>query len=266
MTQSITTFITKTTKTMGPRSLPLRAAAINAGYRRSLQGLAVFAGIISLAMTNPVQAQEKLLRTLTVSGRGTELVATSVTEVRLGVEVQGKTANEVQQAVARRSNAVVTLLKSRPVERLQTTGINLSPNYRYDNGTQTLTGYIASNTVSFRIVTEKAGTILDDAVKAGASRIDGVGFVASDEAIAAAQKSALRRATQDAQGQAGAVLSVLGLTQKDIVSIQINGAYAPPPRPMMTYDAKVTGAAAAPSPVIGGDQQVEANITLQLSY
>ncbi len=274
----MTQFITQTTRmtatgrkpmgaeTAGPRSLNLRAAAINAGYRRSIQGLAVLAGILSLAMTNPAQAQEKLLRTLTVSGRGTELVATSVTEVRLGVEVQGKTANEVQAAVAQRSNAVVTLLKSRAVERLQTTGINLSPIYSYDKGTQTLKGYMGSNTVSFRIVTEKAGTILDDAVKAGASRIDGVGFVASDEAISAAQKSALRRATQDAQGQAKAVLEALGLTQKEVVSIQVNGAYAPPPRPMASYEAKTMNASAAPSPVIGGDQQVEANITLQISY
>jgi uncharacterized protein len=234
--------------------------------QRSFHSLAVIAGIVSLAMVHPAQAQEKLLRTLTVSGRGTEMVATSVTEIRLGVEAQGKTANEVQQAVARRSNAVVTLLKARSVERLQTTGINLNPTYRYDNNTQTLTGYTASNTVSFRISTEKAGTILDDAVKAGASRIDGVSFVASDSAIATAQKAALRRATQDAQGQAEAVLGSLGLTQKEIVSIQVNGAYAPPPRPMMSYEAKTMGAAAAPSPVIGGDQQVEANITLQISY
>ncbi len=235
-------------------------------YQWSIQGLAVIAGIVSLALTNPAAAQEKLLRTLTVSGRGTEMVATSITEVRLGVEVQGKTANEVQQTAAGRSNAVVTLLKAHNVARLQTTGISLSPIYRYTNGTQTLTGYSASNTVSFRIATEKAGSILDDAVQAGASRIDGVSFVASDEAIAAAQKAALRRATQDAQGQATAVLSALNLTQKDIVSIQVNGAFAPPPRPMVSFDAKMAGAAAAPSPVIGGDQQVEAGITLQISY
>jgi uncharacterized protein len=234
-------------------------------HRLALHRVTLLVGVLSIAMTDPVAAQEKLLRTLTVSGRGTEMVATSFTDVRLGVEAQGSTANEVQQAVARRSNAVVTLLKSRAVDRLQTTGINLNPIYRYDNGTQTLTGYSASNMVSFRIATDKAGSILDDAVKAGASRIDGVSFAASDEAITTAQKAALRRATQDAQGQAAAVLSVLGLTQKDIVSIQVNGASAPPPRPMVMYEAKMAGAP-APSPVMGGDQQVEAGVTLQISY
>ena len=227
--------------------------------------LAITVGVASLCMIPPAIAQEKLLRTLTVSGRGTEFIPTTLTQVRLGVEAQGKTANEVQQVVAQRSNAVVNLLRSRKVEKLETTGINLNPAYRYDNGNQILTGYNASNIVSFRVATSKAGTLLDDAVKAGASRIDGVSFVATEDAIAGAQKVALKEATQDAQSQADAVLSVLNLTRKDVVGIQINSASAPPPRPLRA-DAMELKANAAPSPVIGGEQQVEASVTLQISY
>ena len=78
-------------------------------------------------MTNPAIAQEKMLRTITVTGRGEESIATTLTLVRLGVEVQGKVAADVQQEAARRSSAVVDLLKSRNVEKLQTTGISLNP-------------------------------------------------------------------------------------------------------------------------------------------
>jgi len=232
---------------------------------RRFKALAIAASLLSLTFANPAFAQEKLLRTLTVTGRGTEQVATTLTQVRLGVDAQGKTADAVQQEVARRSTAVITLLKARPIDKLETTGINLSPVYRYDDGKQTLTGYAASNTVSFRIETGKAGTVLDEAVKAGASRIDGVSFIASDGAIAAAQKVALREATQDAQTQADAVLSALGLTKREIVGIQINGAFAPPPRPMQDSFA-LAKAAPAPMPIIGGEQQVEASVTLQISY
>ncbi|MBW4581018.1 MAG: SIMPL domain-containing protein [Tildeniella nuda ZEHNDER 1965/U140] len=232
-----------------------------------LKTLIVSAGLLSLAIANPVLAQEKMLRTLTVTGRGTEMVATTITQVRLGVEAQGKTANAVQEEVARRSNAVVNLLKARQVDKLETTGINLSPTYQYDNGKQTLTGYSASNIVSFRIATTKAGVLLDEAVKAGASRIDGVSFIATDEAIAATQKSALREATQDAQAQADAVFSALNLSKGQIVSIQVNGASAPPPRPLEDFQAMRTAAAPkAPSPVIGGEQEVQASVTLQISY
>lgn len=235
------------------------------GWRR-LRTLAVSTGILSLMVAHPVLAQERLMNTLTVTGRGTEMVTTTLAQVRLGVEARGSTANEVQQEVARRSNSVVALLKSRNVERLETTGINLSPTYRYDNGNQTLTGYTGSNIVSFRVATEKAGTLLDEAVAAGASRIDGVSFVASDAAIAAAQKNALRAATQDAQAQADAVLSALGLTRKEVVNIQVNQAFAPPPRPVFSAQAADMAVAKAPTPVIGGDQQVEASVTLQIRY
>ncbi len=241
-------------------------SAVNSAFTwNRIKLLPIALGLISLSLTSPALAQEKVLRTLTVTGRGVEEIATTLTQVRLGVDAQGKTANEVQEAVARRSNAVVMLLKSRSVEKLETTGINLNPVYRYDNNRQKLDGYSASNSVSFRVPTEKAGTLLDEAVKAGASRIDGVSFVASDAAIATAQKLALREATQDAQSQADAVFSALNLTRKEVVSIQVNGASAPPPMLADVATFKVA-AAQASTPVVGGEQRVEGSVTLQISY
>lgn len=214
----------------------------------------------------PASAQEKLWRTLTVSGRGVETISTTLSQVSLGVEVQGKTAEDVQKEAARRSSAVVALLKKRNVEKLTTTGIRLNPVYSYSNNVQRITGYAASNTVSFRIHTDKAGTLLDDAVKAGATQINGVSFIASDEAIASAQKQALKKATQDAQEQAETVLSTLKLEQKDIISIQINGA-TPPPTPMLyRVEAAKANLADASTPIIAGEQEVQASVTLQISY
>ncbi len=110
-------------------------------------------------------AQEQPSRNLTVTGQGIVSIPTTLTEVRLGVEVQGRTAQEVQQEVARRSQALVELLRSRNVEKLQTTGIQLNPLYRSnDNAAPTITGYSASNIVSFRLPTDRAGTLLDEAV------------------------------------------------------------------------------------------------------
>jgi uncharacterized protein len=230
------------------------------------QALPLTIGLLVFNLATPVLAQEKNMpRTLTVSGHGVESIATSLTRVNLGVEVQGKTANEVQEAVARKSTAVVTLLKSRGVEKLQTAGINLNPTYDYTNNRQILTGYTGTNAVTFRIKTDEAGTIIDDAVKAGASRIDGVSFTATDSAIATAQKAALRKATEDAQAQAQAVLTALGFQQKEIVGIQINAASAPP-RIMQTMQLAKSAASDASTPVVGGEQQVEGHVTLQISY
>lgn len=233
------------------------------GQRSPTIALAV--GLLTMALHHPAIAQERMLRTLSVTGHGVEMIATTAAQVQLGVEVQGQTATGVQQEVARRSAAVVELLRSRNVEKLQTTGIRLNPIYSYENNVQRLTGYSATNTVSFRTATEQAGKVLDDAVQAGASRIDSVSFTASDTVLAAAQKQALRQATQDAQQQADAVLSSLNLTRKDIVSIQVNSA-TPPPRPMPFLERAANVSKVADTPVIGGEQQVQAFVTLQISY
>ncbi|MGC1393070.1 MAG: SIMPL domain-containing protein [Coleofasciculaceae cyanobacterium] len=234
---------------------------------KGLQRFSLTVSLLTMALINPVNAQEKLLRTLTVTGRGVESIQTTKTQVELGVEVQGKSATSVQEDVARRSSAVVELLKSRNVEKLQTTGIRLNPIYSYENNKQQLTGYSATNTVSFRLPTEQAGTLLDDAIKAGATKIDGVSFTATEEAIATAQKLALQKATQEAQSQAEAVLGSLNLSRKEIVNIQVNNATPPPPifQPRRTPAVGDISLREA-SPVVGGEQEVQASVTLQISY
>lgn len=231
---------------------------------RSLQGLLPLAvGILTISLANPVWGQERMLRTLVVNGRGTETIPTTITRVELGVEVQGKNANEVQQELARRSSAVVEALRSRNVENLQTTGIRLNPIYEYLNNRQELKGYSGVNTVSFRVAPDRAGQIIDAAVQAGATMINGVSFTATDAAIDQAQQQALRLATQDAQRQADTVLSALNLTRREVVNIQINGA-APPPMLLQAQFART--AAGDTTPVLPGDQKVEAGVTLTISY
>jgi len=153
-------------------------------------GLSLY--LLNLTVPHPVMAQDlgqtqrPIVRSLSVTGRGEETIPATIALVQLGVEVQGKNATGVQQEVARRSSAVVELLRSRNVEKLQTTGIRLNPNYTFENNVQRLTGYIAVNTVSFRIDTQRVGYLLDEPVNAGATRIDGISFVASEDAIATA--------------------------------------------------------------------------------
>lgn len=253
------TFLPRFCSRTGQRRLPQ--------VLRSTPAIFCAVGFLSLTMTNSAVAQEKLLRTLTVTGRGVEMIPTTATQVQLGVEIQGQSATGVQQEAAKRSSAVVELLRSRNVEKLQTTGIRLNPIYSYENKAQRLTGYSATNTVSFRTSTEQAGKLLDDAINAGATRIEGVSFTASDSAIAAAQKQALRKATQDAQQQADAVLGELNLTRKDIVNIQVNSVT--PTMPLLEevgsgYAAR--NISVADTPVIGSEQQVQASVMLRISY
>ncbi len=231
-------------------------------FRSLVTALCLTLTLVSFAGLDPAVAGEQRIRTLTVTGSGVEAIPTTQTLVRLGVEVEGKTAAEVQQEAAKRSSAVVELLRSRQVEKLATTGINLSPNYSDENNKQrVIIGYTATNTVSFRINTQSAGTLLDDAVRAGATRIQGVSFVATESAIEQAEKQALKKAAQDAQSQADTVLSALNLKRGEILRIQVIGGSARP-----AYRQLSSRAAEATTPVVGGEQQIEASVTLQISY
>jgi uncharacterized protein len=218
----------------------------------------------------PVEAANRPhSRILSVSGIAQERIPTTLTQVSLGISAQGKTAQEVQQEMARRATAVIALLRSRNAQRLETTGVSLSPNYTTSgNGRQKLVGYTGNNTVSFRLPTEQMGNLLDAAVEAGASNINVASFVASEEAIAAARQRALRRAVLEAQSQAQTVLAALGLPPGQAVSIVIDQARDPvlPPMPISRLQEFSGSVTQTRLEVIGGEQQVQATVTLKISY
>lgn len=229
--------------------------------------LSIAVAPIALAGCTSVKMQDTQLQTLTATGKGTIKIPTTLAQVTLGIEIQGKTAQAVQQDAAKRSDAVVNLLRSSNVQQLQTNSLNLTPIYSTVNNKTQITGYMASNTVSFRLATDKAGDTIDRAVDAGATRIDSISFVATDAAIDAARQQALQAATQDAQNQADAVLASLKLTRRKIVSIQVNPS-TPPPQPYPLAQSMSIPAAQelANTVLVGGEQPVQAFVTLQVGY
>ncbi len=255
------------------RNIQIRTAPIDRlprhRFSKPALSLLLVTGWIALAGISPGIAQErKPSRTITASGRGIVTIPTTLSQIRLAIEVQAKTPTTAQQEAAKRSTQVVEYLKNQRVDKLQTTGINLNPTYIYPpNGTPKITGYTATNSISFRVTTDRAGMILDAAVKTGATRIDGVSFVAADSAIASAQLQALKQATQDAQRQADTVLDTLNLKRKEVIGIQISNTSTPTPIPMQNQRALAqTTDAQATTPVVGGEQQVEASVTLDIGY
>jgi uncharacterized protein len=221
---------------------------------------------LTIGLSGPGWAAERN-RTLSVTGKGTTMVVTTLTQVRLAIEVSGKNSKSVQQDAANRSAKVLSLLKSRRVDKLQTTNISLSPLYSYANNRQTLTGYTANNSLSFRLPTAQAGPIIDEAIAAGATRVDGISSIADDTAIEQAQSQAIQKAAKDAQRQAQAILSSLGLQQQEIIGIQVNDAARPTPIYTATdVSTRQVLTKPASTEVVGGEQEVQATVTLQISY
>jgi uncharacterized protein len=227
--------------------------------------LSLAIAMISLGGCASVKMTETHTQTLTATGKGTIKIPATLAQISLGIEIQGKTAQQAQQEVAKRSEALVNLLRSSNVEQLQTTSVNLNPVYTTINNKTQMTGYTASNIVSFRLAADKAGDLLDRSVATGATRIDSLSFIATDEAIETARQQALQTATQDAQKQADAVLTSLNLTRRKIISIQVNPS-TPPPQPINFAESMPAAKDTANTLLVGGEQQVQAFVTLQISY
>lgn len=223
-------------------------------------------GISTLMWATPTIAQEQIIKTITVTGQGLEMIPATIATVQMGVEIEGENAAEVQQQVAQRSNSLIEILRSENVQKLQTRGIQLRPNYSYDNNRRQLINYTATNLVSFETSIDRVGTILDKTVNVGATRIDNVSLAATESAISQAQRRALAKATEDAQQQAEAVLGALNFTPQEVITINVNGANMPRPLVMESMADRALSSNIAPTPVVAGEQEVRASVTLQIKY
>jgi len=208
---------------------------------------------------------EEVARSLTVNGQGQIAIPATIAQVSLGVEIRARTAEEAQEKAAAASQAIVTYLKASNVDDLQTQGIQLSPIYVNDDGRSRISDYSASNTVSFRVATDRVGEILDESVQRGATRIAGLSFVGSDADIAAARNAALRAATLDARAQADVVLESLGLPAGEVARINIGHSTPLAPESIRNV-APSAGNFMQRSAVEGGEQTVRASVMLEIHY
>ena len=202
---------------------------------------------------------------LEVTGTGVVSVETDTAQVQLGIEVEGATATEVQQEVAQNSSAVVEQLNQLEVEELQTINISLQPRREFDDfGNSTVVGFTGRNVLQFEVSTEQTGETIDAAIQAGANLIENIAFVASESELDRARLDAIGLAAQDAQNQAIPLLDALDLTPLEIVDIDIIGVSSPSPTSFSPgFDVAAFDAS---TPIIGGSQEVIAEVALDINY
>ncbi len=129
-----------------------------------------------------------------------------IATIGAGVTTEAATAVAAMRQNAGEMDKVIKRLKALGIkaEDIQTSGINLSPRYDYDQTAQRqiFRGYSASNRVSatLRKVAE-TGNVLDALVAAGATDLSGPDFsIDNDSAVKAkARQSAMQRAQAEAQ-------------------------------------------------------------------
>ena len=215
-------------------------------------------------------AQDQQVRP--IDGTRLDVVATGevsrvpdIVRISAGVVTTAPTASAALAENSRRMTSVRNALRAAGVaERdIQTSSLNLHPDYRHDErgGTPTLTGYRAHNEVSVRFRDiANAGRILDALVAQGANSINGpmLGIDKPEEALDEARTRALTNARARAELYARATGKRVGR----ILSISEGGG-GRYPVPMMRGEAmQATGADS--TAIVPGEQTL--TVSLAVSF
>ncbi len=208
------------------------------------------------------------LKILEVTGKGVISVNTDTAQIQLGIEAEGATATKVQQKVAQNTAAVVKQLNQLKVEELQTISISLEPKLKFDNqGNSKVVGFTGRNILQFEIPIEQAGKTIDAALKAGANVIENIDFIAPESEFNQARLDAIELAVRDAQNQAVSVFNTLDLKPLEIVDIDIMGVSSPSATSLLEVGfLKNAAAFDVSTPIIGGSQEVVAEVALDINY
>lgn len=105
-----------------------------------------------------------------------------------------------------------------------------------------------------------SGTIIDQAVTFGATTVQDVTLIPSDQALAAAREQAVTLAIRDARRLADIAAGEAGLTTGAILSIEILSVFTPGPQPLLR-----TAEFSTSSPVVGGQQDITARVTVKIA-
>ena len=222
---------------------------------RSMRRIAVFG--IALPFAILAQAQQPV-RHIRAFGEGVVSVRPDVAKVNVSVVTQGITAEQAAAENANIATAVNQALTSKfSTAELRTLSYTLTPNYRSAAGQPAvIAGYTATNTVEVTTNNLNAvGQIIDTAIGAGASRVDGLRLTLSDESPARSQ--ALQLAGQKARAKAQAIATGVGVQLGRVLTAEEGVSYSP-----IELDSRA--ATAAPTPIETGMLQVHATITLQM--
>lgn len=232
---------------------------------------ALGAMVVSQAGCSPATAQIETLseeqRTVSVSGSGTVSAPPDEVVLRLGVETMAETASEALSQNSEQMEAVIAALTEAgvPQENVQTQTVQLRPRYetpQRETGPaeeRELVGYVASNIVEARTSDlEAVGRLLDEAVQAGANRVEGIRFEVSDPGELLDQ--AREAAWQDAENKAQQLATLAGVELGEVLSINESTTA---PRPVGLGGA-VEREAAVPIEPGAEDIQVDLQVTWSL--
>jgi uncharacterized protein YggE len=198
--------------------------------------------------------------TLTVIGYGLVRYNPDSLSVSFTMVGQGTSAEEALTRCSEKTVAVINLLKSLGIseEDMKTSYINVYPVYDWEAKPPRIIGYQAEYSLSVVVRDiQMASKVIDNAVKAGADRINGVTFTLSSGKEDELKMEAIKAAVEDARAKANIIAKTLGLKILSIESISLSSTEVPTPIPL--YREQV---ATATIPILPSQGEITATVTL----
>lgn len=236
---------------------------------------------VALAQQAPTASIAEMASTPLVRVNIAESLRTPPDEASITVGTQAKASTATQAVAANKTKTEKLLAAIRAAgirERdIQTQGIQLQPDYRWDNepggrGHQTLVGYIASNSVQIKTRDiDKLTSLLDSLTTAGADTVYGPNFGISDSAPL--RKEARIRAMARGQEEATEFARNNGYTKVRLLSVEEGTSYRG--TDIVVTGSRIMNASAPPPPPppaperdggIVAPGQLETGVTLNLLY
>jgi hypothetical protein len=246
----------------GPTTRP-RLGWLAAGAFAGLALAVAFGPALAMRPAQAVDPATAPEHTISVSGVGRVTTTPDVADVRVGVQITRDRVRDAQAAAATAMQAVIAALKKAGIadKDIQTTSLSLQPVYDYSSNGSTprLTGYQIVNAVSATVRNlDTISDVIDGALAAGATTLDGITFRVDNPAGAEAQ--ARDAAMKDARAKADALARAAGVSINGVASISEQSGSVPVPQPY--FAAAGAKDAAASTPVQVGTNEVDVSVSV----
>jgi uncharacterized protein YggE len=197
---------------------------------------------------------------VTVAGVGHLEREPDIARATLTVEATRESAAEARGVAAATADAVIAALRAVGIGEgdLRTASIDVNPAWDHRDGGPVRVGFTVSSRLGVAIRDlDAVGRVIDAALGAGATGLDGVSFGVADPAPAA--EEARRLAVVDARGRAATIAKAAGSKLGALVDVTEGEAGGPSPRPHGRTLAAMAMSDAA-TPVLPGRVEVTVSV------
>jgi len=190
-----------------------------------------------------------------VTGEGKVTAKPDTAQITLGVIIHGSTVTQVQSDANKTMNKITDDLKSLGLTEkdIKTTNYSLQPDYNYETGSQTITGYSANISLLVKVRDfQKINSVIDKATADGANQVGGLSFIVDDPTPF--EDQARQMAISNAKKKAQTLASQAGLNLGRVINVVENQQAQP--RPMYAPAPNV------PTQVEPGSTEIIMDVTL----